>query len=213
LVHAPILESLGKFVLDLTPAHVGSFCVPTINLDEAIQQKNVNLVTCGGQATIPVAYELARLVPDIEYLEIAATIASRSAGTGTRNNIDEFTQTTKDALAFFTGIKRTKAIIVLNPAEPPLIMHNTVYALMNNPDMGQITEAVRRTEETVRAYVPGYKIILGPLYENGRLSIMVQVTGVGDYLPQYAGNLDIITCAAIKIAETWAERNGGHKGK
>jgi acetaldehyde dehydrogenase len=178
--------------------------VPVINIDEAIKRYNVNLITCGGQATIPVACALSKIHPDIEYLEVAATIASRSAGIGTRNNIDEFTQTTKDARSEFTGIQKTKAIIVLNPAEPPVIMHNTLYALIKNPDMDRITNAVREVENKVREYVPGYKIILGPLFENGRLTIIVQVLGIGDFLPQYAGNLDIVTCAAVKIAETYA---------
>jgi acetaldehyde dehydrogenase len=209
LYHAPILERLSKFTIDLTPAHVGIFCVPTINLDEAIKQKNVNLITCGGQATIPIACALARIHPEIEYLEIAATIASRSAGIGTRNNIDEFTQATKEALKEFAGIPKTKAIIILNPAEPPIIMHNTIYALIKHPDMEKITAETHKVEQDVKKYVPGYKISLGPVFENGRLAIIVQVVGSGDYLPQYAGNLDIITCAAIKIAEEYA----AHKHK
>ena len=205
--NAPILEKLSKFAIDLTPAHIGCFCVPIINLEYALTQKNVNLITCGGQATIPIADALAKVHPEIEYLEIAATIASKSAGIGTRNNIDEFTRTTKDALHDFTGIKTTKAIIVLNPAEPPIIMHNTVYALINNPNMEKITSAIKEVETKVREYVPGYKITLGPIYENGRLVITVQVLGTGDFLPQYAGNLDIITCAAIKIAEDYSLKN------
>jgi acetaldehyde dehydrogenase len=206
LYNAPILERLSKFTIDLTPAHIGIFCVPLINLDDAINQKNINLITCGGQATIPIACALSAIHPDIEYLEIVATIASRSAGTGTRNNIDEFTQTTKDALAKFTGIKKTKAIIILNPAEPPVTMHNTIYALITNPDMDRISSAIKEVERRVKEYVPGYSIILGPVFENGRLTIIVQVLGIGDFLPKYAGNLDIITCAAIKIAETYAIR-------
>jgi len=202
--NAPILERLSKFAVDLTPAHVGCFCVPTINLEYAINQKNVNLITCGGQATIPIAHALSNIHPEIEYLEIAATIASRSAGIGTRNNIDEFTQTTKDALKDFTGIKKTKAVIILNPAEPPVTMHNTVYALIKNPDMGKIIPAIHEVELKVKEYVHGYRVSLGPIFENGRLMIIVQVLGTGDFLPQYAGNLDIITCAAIKIAEAYA---------
>lgn len=204
LYNAPILERLSKFTIDLTPAHVGCFCVPTINLDHALKQKNVNLVTCGGQATIPIAHALSKIHPEIEYLEIAATIASRSAGIGTRNNIDEFTQTTKDALNDFTGIKETKAIIVMNPAEPPITMQNTIYALIENPDMERITAAVHEAESKVNEYVPGYKVSLGPILENGRVTIIIKVLGTGDYLPPYSGNLDIITCAAIRIAEVYA---------
>jgi acetaldehyde dehydrogenase len=204
LYHAPILERLSKFTIDLTPAHIGAFCVPVINLDDAIKQKNINLITCGGQATIPIACALSKIHPEIEYLEIAATIASRSAGIGTRNNIDEFTQATKEALKEFTGIPKTKAIIILNPAEPPIIMHNTIYALLKSPDIQKITAEIHKVEQAVRKYVPGYKIALGPIFENDRLTIIVQVLGSGDYLPHYAGNLDIITCAAVKIAEEYA---------
>ncbi len=136
--NAPILKRLGKYTLDLTPAHVGKFCVPVVNLEEAMEQDNVNLITCGGQATIPIACALSS-VSEVNYLEIVAAIASKSAGIGTRNNIDEFTQTTKEALTELSGIKNTKAIIILNPAEPPITMHNTVYALIDNPDMGKIT--------------------------------------------------------------------------
>jgi acetaldehyde dehydrogenase len=210
LYHAPILERLSKYVIDLTPARVGIFCVPVINLEEALKQKNVNLVTCGGQASIPIAHALSKIHPEIKYLEIVATIASRSAGIGTRNNIDEFTQTTKEALKEFTGIPRTKAIIVLNPAEPPVIMHNTIYALVQHPDMERIAGKIHEVEQAVREYVPGYKILAGPVFENGRLTVMAQVTGSGDYLPHYAGNLDIITCAAVRIAEAYALRR--HKG-
>jgi acetaldehyde dehydrogenase len=204
IYHAPILKNLSKFVVDLTPAHIGALCVPVINLEDAIKQNNVNLITCGGQATIPIVCALAEIHRDIKYLEIVATIASRSAGIGTRNNIDEFTQVTKDALAEFTGVEKTKAIIVLNPADPPVVMHNTVYALIDKPDLKKIAEKLCDVEKKVKEYVPGYKILLGPIYENGRLTIIVQVLGSGDYLPPYAGNLDIITCAAIRVAESYA---------
>ena len=203
--NAPILKRLGKYAIDLTPAHIGRFCVPQVNLDEAMNQDNVNCVTCGGQATVPVAKAI-REVADVKYLEIVATIASRSAGVGTRNNIDEFTQTTKEALIELAGVKNAKAIIILNPAEPPITMHNTVYALIDQPDMEKISRAVKKVEEDIRKYVPGYRIVLGPVYENGRVTVSLEVTGSGDYLPEYAGNLDIITCAAVEIAETYARR-------
>lgn len=202
--HAPILKKLGKYVQDLTPAHIGKFCVPVVNLDEVLEMDNVNCITCGGQATIPIAYAL-QSVADVKYLEIIASIASKSAGPGTRNNIDEFTQTTKDAIIELTGIKSAKAIIILNPAEPPITMHNTVYALVDNPDMDKITDAVHQMENRIREYIPGYKIIVGPIYENGRVTTILEVTGSGDFLPKYSGNLDIITCSAIKIAETYAK--------
>lgn len=203
--NAPILKRLGKYAIDLTPAHVGPFCVPQVNLDAAMEQDNVNCVTCGGQATIPLAKAISD-VADVKYLEIVATIASKSAGIGTRNNIDEFTQTTKEALLELGGVNKAKAIIILNPAEPPITMHNTIYALIDKPDMEAICKAVKRTENELQKYVPGYKVILGPVYENGRVTTSIEVTGSGDFLPAYSGNLDIINCAAIEIAENYARR-------
>ena len=204
--NAPILKKTNKFAIDLTPAHVGEFCVPAINLEKGISQDNVNMITCGGQATIPLAHAIAKIHPDARYIEIVATIASKSAGPGTRANIDEFTQTTRDALTYFTGIQNTKAIITLNPAEPPITMHNTIYALIDNPDMHKIIVEVRKMEKRIQKYVPGYRIVNGPIYESGRVIITLQVVGSGDYLPKYAGNLDIITCAAVEIAEKYAEK-------
>lgn len=205
LHNAPILEKLGVFVINLTPAKVGEYCVPVINMNELLLQKKANMVTCGGQATIPIAYALTRVHQNIQYLEIVSSIASKSAGLGTRNNIDEFTQTTSDALKQFTKINKTKAIIVLNPAEPPVNMRSTVYAVIDNPDMQRITEEVKSMEVNLQKYIPGYKIITGPIYENGRITIIIEVTGSGDYLPKYSGNLDIITCAAIRLAEEYAK--------
>ena len=205
-INAPILKDLKKFAIDLTPARVGKMCVPVLNLEEGLKQENVNLITCGGQATTPIAYAISQIHPDIKYLEIVATIASKSAGKGTRDNIDEFTQTTREALTEFTGIKNTKAIIVLNPAEPPITMHNTIYALIDNPNMEAITKAVYEMESKIKKYVPGYKIVMPPTFENGRVTTTLQVVGIGDYLPKYAGNLDIITCAAIEIAENYARK-------
>ena len=168
-IHAPILKKLNKFAIDLTPAHVGKMCIPVLNMQECLEEKNVNLITCGGQATTPIAYAISQVHPETKYIEIVATIASRSAGAGTRNNIDEFTQATRDALVEFTGIENTKAIIVLNPAEPPITMRNTIYALIDNPDMTAIHKAVKAMEKQIRNYVPGYKIVMEPVYENGRV--------------------------------------------
>lgn len=203
--NAPILKKLNKYAIDLTPAHIGPFCVPQVNLEEAMEQVNVNCVTCGGQATVPLAKAIND-VAKVNYLEIVATIASKSAGIGTRNNIDEFTQTTKEALMEVAGIEKAKAIIILNPAEPPITMHNTVYALVDDPDMDAIKSAISRVEKDMQKYVPGYKVVLGPIYENGRVTTSIEVTGSGDFLPAYAGNLDIITCAAVEIAENYARR-------
>lgn len=203
--HAPILKKLKKYAIDLTPAHVGKFIVPQVNLEDAMDVDNVNCITCGGQATVPIAKAIGD-VTCISYLEIVATISSKSAGVGTRNNIDEFTQATKEALVEIGGVKDTKAIIILNPAEPPITMHNTVYALVDDPDMEAIKDAVFAMEQEIRKYVPGYRVVLGPVFENGRVTTSIEVTGSGDYLPEYAGNLDIINCAAIEIAESYARR-------
>jgi acetaldehyde dehydrogenase len=204
--NAPILKRLGKFTIDLTPSQIGEMCVPVINLDEALGFDNVNTITCGGQATIPIAYAISRIHPDTKYIEIVASISSKSAGMGTRNNIDEFTQTTQFALSRLTGINRTKAIIILNPAEPPITMRNTIYADIENPDMDAIMKSVNEMEARIKEYVPGYSVIVGPVYENGRVTTTIQVVGLGDYLPAYSGNLDIITCASINIAEEFVKR-------
>jgi acetaldehyde dehydrogenase (acetylating) len=204
--NAPILRELKKFTIDLTPSKIGRMCVPTINLDECLGEANVNTITCGGQATVPIAYAVKQAQPDVDYVEIVASISSRSAGPGTRANIDEFTQTTKEALEYFTGVSRAKAIIILNPAEPPIIMRNTIYALVKQPDMGAITRKVTEYVERIRKYVPGYRVIVGPVFENGRVTTTIEVVGLGDYLPTYSGNLDIITCAAVEIAEVYARK-------
>ena len=203
-IHAPILKELGKFAIDLTPAHIGKLCVPLINLQECLCEDNVNLITCGGQASIPIAHCISEIHPETKYIEIVASIASKSAGIGTRNNIDEFTQTTKDALIKFTGIDNTKAIITLNPAEPPITMRNTIYAIIDNPNIEKIAISVNQVVEKMKKYVPGYNLVLGPIFENGRVTVTVEVIGTGDYLPRYSGNLDIITCAAIEIAEQYS---------
>lgn len=205
-LNLPILKELNKFSIDLTPAKIGKMCVPVLNMDECLEEDDVNLITCGGQATTPIAYAISKIHPETKYIEVVATIASKSAGRGTRDNIDEFTQTTRDAIAEFTGVEKTKAIIVLNPAEPAITMHNTVYALIDNPNMEEITKAVFEMEENIKKYVPGYKIVLPPTFENGRVTTTLQVVGLGDYLPKYSGNLDIITCAAIEIAENYAKK-------
>ena len=206
-IHAPILKKLHKFAVDLTPALVGRMCVPVLNLEECMQVDNVNMITCGGQATVPLASAINSVHPEAtHYIEMVAAISSKSAGPGTRANIDEFTQTTGDALAQFTKTKNTKAIIILNSAEPPVHMRNTVYALIDNPDMPAIIKAVRTMEKKIKKYVPGYHVLYDPVYENGRVTTAVEVVGQGDYLPKYAGNLDIITCAAIEVAEHYAQK-------
>lgn len=206
LYNAPILKQLGKFTIDLTPSQIGKMCVPVINLKECLNYDNVNLITCGGQAVTPIAYAIMHVHPETEYIEVVASISSKSAGSGTRANIDEYTQTTKDAIITFTGVRKAKAIIVLNPAEPPMLMHNTIYAKIENPRMEEIATQIMAMAKKIQKYVPGYKIVLGPVFENNRVTTMVEVIGLGDFLPKYSGNLDIITCAAVNVAEAFAKK-------
>jgi acetaldehyde dehydrogenase (acetylating) len=204
LEHAPILRKLNKHVIDLTPAKIGLMSVPSVNLAESLTEFNVNMVTCGGQASIPVAYAIGQTHTDVEYIEVVSSIASRSAGPATRQNIDEYIKTTEDGLREFSGATRTKAILNLNPAEPCVDMQTTIFAKVKNPDIPKLSEVLLRQVENIRKYVPGYEIILGPILENGRIVVMARVRGRGDYLPAYAGNLDIINCAAITLAEGYA---------
>ena len=204
-IHAPILKELNKFVIDLTPAKVGPFCCPVLNIHEAIKSDNVNMITCGGQASVPIAYAIKKALPQVDYFEIVASIASKSAGLGTRNNIDEFTQTTSDALKYFTGVKNSKAIIILNPAEPPVKMRNTIYAIVDKPNVEEVKKQLVTIEKQIQEYVPGYHIITGPVFEHNRLTVIIEVIGAGDFLPTYAGNLDIITSAAVKTAEEYVK--------
>jgi acetaldehyde dehydrogenase len=202
--HAPILKKLNKRVIDMTPAKIGLMSVPSVNLADCLNEFNVNMVTCGGQASIPVAYAIGQTQTDVDYIEVVSSIASRSAGPATRQNLDEYIKTTEDGLKEFSGAKRTKAILNLNPAEPCVDMQTTIFAKVSNPDIAKLTERLSKLVENVRNYVPGYEIILGPIVDNDRIVVMVRVRGLGDYLPAYAGNLDIINCAAIAMAEEYA---------
>ncbi len=208
LEHAPILRGLNKHVIDLTPAKVGLMGVPCVNLAEAMTELNINMITCGGQASIPVAYAIGQTQTDVDYIEVVSSIASRSAGPATRQNLDEYIKTTEDGLREFSGAARTKAILNLNPAEPCVDMQTTIFAKVGNPDIPKLTAVLLKLVVNIQKYVPGYEIILGPIVENGRIVVMVRVRGLGDYLPAYAGNLDIINCAAIAMAEEYAnEKN------
>jgi acetaldehyde/propanal dehydrogenase len=201
------LNALGVLMIDLTPAAIGPYCIPPVNLKEHVGkgEMNVNMVTCGGQATIPMVAAVSRVQP-VKYGEIIATVSSRSAGPGTRKNIDEFTRTTAGAIKKIGGAKESKAIIILNPAEPPIIMRDTVHCLTETePDQQKITASIHEMIKEVQKYVPGYKLVNGPVFDGNRVSVFLEVEGLGDYLPKYAGNLDIMTAAAARTAEMFAE--------
>lgn len=197
----------GAVMIDLTPAAIGPFCVPPVNLSDAVAEKamNVNMVTCGGQATIPLVAAVSR-VQKVSYGEIVATVSSKSAGPGTRKNIDEFTRTTSRGIEIVGGAESGKAIIVINPAEPPLIMRDTVHCLtVDEPDQEAIIQSVNDMIVEVQKYVPGYTLKNGPVFDGKRVSIYMEVEGLGDFLPKYAGNLDIMTAAGLRTAEMYAE--------
>lgn len=197
----------GAVMIDLTPAAIGPFCVPPVNLADAVARRamNVNMVTCGGQATIPLVAAVSR-VQEVAYGEIVATVSSKSAGPGTRRNIDEFTRTTAKGIEVCGGARTGKAIIIINPAEPPLIMRDTVHCLTKDePDQAAITRSVHDMIAEVQKYVPGYTLKNGPVFEGKRVSIYMEVEGLGDFLPKYAGNLDIMTAAGLRTAEMYAQ--------
>jgi acetaldehyde dehydrogenase len=218
--HAPDYEAAGLVAIDLTPASVGPAVVPPVNLRAHVDRPNLNMITCGGQATIPIVAAVSR-VAEVSYAEIVSTIASRSAGPGTRANIDEFTQTTARGLETIGGAARGKAIIVLNPAEPPILMRNTVYcALAEGTDEGAVAGSIEAMVAEVASYVPGYRLKAPPVFDEGpfswpggsawgRVTVFLEVTGNGDFLPPYAGNLDIMTASAVRVGETLARERLG----
>jgi len=217
LVNAPAYAEAGIRAVDLTPAAVGPFVVPFVNLDAHLDAPNVNLITCGGQATIPMVYAVSRVTP-VGYAEIVATVASRSAGPGTRANIDEFTHTTRRGIELVGGAGRGKAIIILNPADPPMVMRDTIFcAIHPDADTAAVAASIHAMAAEVAGYVPGYRLISEPQFDPpspatggaARVGIFVEVTGAGDFLPAYAGNLDIMTAAAVRVGEQIASRIGG----
>jgi len=219
--HDAVLGSHGKMLVDLTPAAIGPFVVPSVNLGTGTMPRNVNMVTCGGQATVPIVAAVSA-VTKVHYAEIVASIASRSAGPGTRSNIDEFTETTASALERLGGATRGKAIIVLNPAEPPMMMRDTVYCLCDAASTDEITASIEAMVKDVRRYVPGYRLKqavqfepvggnspidipdLGRFDAGLKVTVFLEVEGAGHYLPRYAGNLDIMTSAALRVGERYA---------
>lgn len=211
--NAPRYQAAGIRAIDLTPAAVGPFVVPPVNLVEHISETNVNMVTCGGQATIPMVHAVSRVV-EVDYAEIVATVSSVSAGPGTRQNIDEFTRTTSRGVEVLGGAARGKAIIILNPADPPIMMRDTIFcSLPAGADHDKVDGSIRQMVDAVASYVPGYRLRSDPQFDEvpdrdaattGRVAIFVEVEGAGDFLPPYAGNLDIMTAAAAKVGDEMA---------
>lgn len=200
------LNELGVLMIDLTPAAIGPLCVPPVNLKEhAGNTMNVNMISCAGQATIPIVHAVAS-IQSVEYAEIIASLASKSIGPGTRANLDEFTYTTSNAICKVGGARRGKALAIINPADPPMIMRNTIYCLTDDePNQREITESILRMVDEVQKYVPGYKLVNGPVFDGHKVAVFMEVAGLGDYLPTYAGNLDIMTASACRTAEMIAQ--------
>lgn len=200
------MNAHGVFMVDLTPAAIGPLCVPPVNLNSLAETMNVNMISCAGQATIPIVYGVSR-VQGVEYAEIIASLASKSIGAGTRANLDEFTYTTSNAVCQIGGAKKGKALCIINPAEPAMIMRNTIYCMTEGePNQEKITESLMDMIEKVQKYVPGYRLVNGPVFEGNKVAVFMEVAGLGDYLPTYAGNLDIMTAAACRTAEMYAEK-------
>ncbi len=200
------MNAHGVFMVDLTPAAIGPLCVPPVNLNSLAETMNVNMISCAGQATIPIVYGVSR-VQGVEYAEIIASLASKSIGAGTRANLDEFTYTTSNAVCQIGGAKKGKALCIINPADPAMIMRNTIYCMTEGePNQEKITESLMDMIEKVQKYVPGYRLVNGPVFEGNKVAVFMEVAGLGDYLPTYAGNLDIMTAAACRTAEMYAEK-------
>jgi len=213
--HAKMLREANRIAIDLTPAARGPYVIPPVNLGAHMDEQNVNLITCGGQATIPLVYAVSRVTP-VPYAEMVSTIASLSAGPGTRQNIDEFTFTTARGMEVIGGAKQGKAIIILNPADPPILMRNTIYVLLDSEEVDRqaIVDSVAEMVTAVQTYVPGYRLKNEPVFEvrelpEGKKTLVVmllEVTGAGDFLPPYAGNLDIMTASARQVGELFARK-------
>lgn len=203
--HWPILQKLKKIVIDMTPSGIGEMCIPAINIDQCIGYQNVNMVTCGGQASIPLAYIIGKTQKKVKYIEVVSSIASRSAGPATRLNLDEYIETTEKGISRFSNCKHSKTILNLNPAQPCVDMQTTVFAEIEDPDLVTLNKEIIDMVKKIQKYVPGYQMILPPTCDSNRIAIIVKVQGLGDYLPKYAGNMDIINCAAIAMAERYSQ--------
>lgn len=216
--HSCLLKNYNVFTIDFTPSQIGKMCLPCLGEAEYFTYREVNMITCGGQSMVPIGRAISDVCPNVKYMEVVSTIPSCSAGEGTRQNIDEYILTTQKAILEFTNAQKAKAMLVLNPADPPIIMRNTIYAILGEHySLEKITSSVLEMEKRIIQYVPGFKIIMLPTYiQPNTIAVSVQVRGSGDFLPDYAGNLDIITCAGIQVAETYAqmllkETNDGSK--
>ncbi|MCI1696531.1 acetaldehyde dehydrogenase (acetylating) [Aneurinibacillus aneurinilyticus] len=206
VLHNQLLQEAGKKVIDLTPAAIGELVVPPVNLQQSGELSNVNMITCGGQATIPIVHAINRIVP-VTYAEIVATVSSKSAGPGTRANIDEFTRTTAKGIEKIGGAQKGKAIIILNPAEPPIMMRDTIHVLIGEEGKEvEIISSIKEMVQSVQQYVPGYRLLGEPIFEGKKLSVFIEVEGAGDFFPPYSGNLDIMTAAAAKVGEELAKK-------
>lgn len=200
-----VAQELGIRMVDLTPAAVGPFVSPSVNLEEFIEEPNVNMITCGGQATTPIVAAISDIVP-VKYAEIVATISSESAGPGTRANIDEFTETTANAIEVVGKAEKGKAIIILNPADPPIIMRDTIYAIVDGEfDEAEVVQSILDREKEIQSYVPGFSLRQAPVIDGNSIAVYVQVEGAGDFLPVYSGNLDIMTASALGVADRIAD--------
>jgi acetaldehyde dehydrogenase len=206
--HDKVFSKYNKFVVDLTPAKIGELCVPVINMNSLKESRNVNLITCGGQASLPLAYAIKNSCDEVTYVEVISSISSDSAGIATRENLNEYVTTTEFALKKITNAEASKAILNINPAIPQVCMQTTLYARCENVDVDLLIKNVNNVVKQVQAYVPGYNLVLEPLIESGNVTLAVQVYGSGDYLPEYAGNLDIINSAAIAVAKFKSKMGG-----
>ena len=206
-LHAPVLKELGKIAIDLTPAAVGKMATPMVNMEECLDEDNINLITCGGQAATPIIWSINNVMP-VSYAEVVSTVASDSAGPGTRKNIDEYTRTTSQAFVTIGGAERAKVLTVFNPAKPQIPMRNTIFCIPKHDDYSiqDVQESVENMVARIQEYVPGYALTVKPIVNKGIVTTTITVEGAGDFLPKYAGNLDMETSSAIKIAEMFAEK-------